>query len=758
MQAILQDALSADSGDRESLIAKRCANEPELEAEVRRLLAAADSAGEQFLNPIRFGQTPLPDLELLEEVGSGGMGVVYRARQVSLNRMVAVKCLHPGHLVLPGAIESFRNEARRVSSLRHPGIVAVHTVGESAGTPYFVMDLVDGPSLLEFLRQPLEQDDSQTRFLGGQGHSYHSRVAEVLADVADALQYAHENGVIHRDVKPGNILVDPGGRPLLVDFGIAREIDRKTQTLFPVGTPHYMSPEQARLRLTTVDHRTDVYSLGVVAYELLTRRRPFEGDTEEAIFRAINDVPPIPIRKLRPSVPVDLETVCAKAMDKDLHHRYSSAGAFAADLRRILRHEAPSARRPGMVRHARSFLRRHRRLATIGAVVLLAVGGGWVGSRLKSGADEPTVTLATYERQGMATAHPIDPLLGIDLDVPAIRLGETPIDQESLPVGSYRIEVRDAEGRFAELFFHAPYPEEDHVLPRLRLARTDDVVNGAQADPALTPRDSGMVRIEGGPFRAGATAALRRPGFAPLDVELALAEFYVDRYEVTNGQFREYLLAEREQKPPRYWPADFATNWNPEWSSLPVTGVTEREASAFAAWSGKRLPTFVEWQRLARGPEALAFPWGSEPDDSLANVHRRPRASFSVFGITVSARYRSPEPDEPEARRAWVWQYYLRDVEPAGSRPADRTVEGVEDVAGNVREMTATPNYQRNKGEIDYSLQFHERITGGRAYVFGLASLDKGSMMPALGFGESVGFRCVRSSGTPSVTPNPQKR
>jgi serine/threonine protein kinase len=266
----------------------------------------------------------VPGFEILEELGRGGMGVVYKARQLDPPRLVALKMIRDGALAGPQQRARFRIEAEAAARVRHANVVQIFEVAEHSGRPYFVMELVEGTRLDTLLAsQPQPVTDA----------------AELLRTLALAVQYAHEQQIVHRDLKPANILFH-GQTPKITDFGLAKRLDTDSTGWTPegavVGTPNYMAPEQAAGRVTDVGPAADVYALGVILYETLAGRPPFQADSwTEAIRQVIHDEPAPPTR-LRPDVPRDLETVCLKCLEKDPGRRYASAGELAGDLCRFL--------------------------------------------------------------------------------------------------------------------------------------------------------------------------------------------------------------------------------------------------------------------------------------------------------------------------------------------------------------------------------------------------------------------------------------
>src|SRR5437773_6508681 len=303
------------------------------------------------------------DYELLEEIGRGGQAVVYRARQKSLNRTVALKVIGLGQWATEAHLKRFRREAESAANLDHPCIVPIYEVGERDGSCYFSMKFIDGGQLDEVAkRKPISTRNA----------------AELIAKVARTVHYAHEHGILHRDIKPGNILLDVKGEPHLTDFGLARLVESEstiTRTLEVLGTPSYMAPEQAAGNHAKLTSATDVYGLGAVLYQLLTGHSPFAGGTTYETIKLLLETEPRQPRLWNRKIARDLSTVCLKCLEKDPKRRYSSALALAEDLEHWLKHEPIRAKRSGFFTHSRKWVRRNPS-TTVLVTLLVALAAG----------------------------------------------------------------------------------------------------------------------------------------------------------------------------------------------------------------------------------------------------------------------------------------------------------------------------------------------------------------------------------------------
>jgi serine/threonine protein kinase/formylglycine-generating enzyme required for sulfatase activity len=607
------------------------------------------------------------DYRLVRVLGRGSMGVVYLAEHATTGATFALKVLGSPLTQTVESRERFRREGQVAMRLRHPNLIAVHAHGESQGYPYYVMDLVAGPTLSQVLRRMrelaedgiAEPDLAQVvAELSGQaapppGATQPDRfelAAQLVAEIADALQCAHDQGVIHRDVKPQNILLGPDLTPRLGDFGLAKDAAQSSlsRTGLSVGTPCYMSPEMVRAEGERIDHRTDVYSLGATLHELMTLEVPFQaGSVEELFVRITEDDPPALGRSQR-QVPRPLQAIAWKALEKRPERRYESCAAMAEDLRRFVRGEPVVARLPSAPARLARALRRRRSLvlgfAACGAVALTAA---WIASRpAEARATELVLTAEADLRDARVEARPLG-RLGAPL---AAKAQDARRWRVALSAGEYLVTARASDGRIAER-------QVKIAAGAVRQAES----LGVPFDAATGPE--GMVLVPGGPYAIGFDPEPGYSTYARKARRVEIAPFWIDRCEVSNEQYARFLAATGRSHPT--WPDNKLVKGS---ERRPVQNVTWADAMAYAEWAKRRLPTDIEWEVAGRGPEGTAYPWGDElaADARFANLGR-PRT-----------------PDDPLTVRLG------RPCE-VDKETQDRSVFDVLHLVGNVREWVADP-------------------------------------------------------------------
>jgi serine/threonine protein kinase len=499
-----------------------CSARPELLAELKRRIAAlqamqqrlalgtvsgrpdGDSSANPTLAEPSKGAQPMPEVvpiagyELMELLDQGGMGTVYKARQVDLKRLVALKMIRTDVSTRPEHLARFRVEAQAVAQLQHPHIVQIYEIGEASGRPYFSMEFVQGGSLAQKLRgQPVSPQ----------------LAAELVATVAEAVHFAHQRGVVHRDLKPANILLEAQGSPSLglgnpkiADFGLAKRLNseaemtalsRQTQSGMILGTPSYMSPEQAAGNPAAIGPATDVYALGAILYEMLTGRPPFTGASPLDTLLQVMAHDPMPPSRAQPRVPRDLETICMKCLEKLPERRYATAAALADDLRRYGNGLPISARSISPVRRFAKMARRRPDVSALAAVLVLALLSwlGWAGWHSYRASEESRVTAAQLAPQARVilqrycwSCHGQDPAhIEGDLDV---LNHATLIDRARGLVVPHDIPGSRLIHRIED---NSMPPEEEEEFPRLASAEIESlkkwVAAGAPAFAPIGPGD-----------------------------------------------------------------------------------------------------------------------------------------------------------------------------------------------------------------------------------------------------------------------------
>jgi tRNA A-37 threonylcarbamoyl transferase component Bud32/outer membrane protein assembly factor BamB len=434
LHAYLQAVDAGQAPDRDALVRQHPAFASELAAffadqdEVARLAQGMTTPPAEATVPPGTRLRYFGDYELLEEIARGGMGVVYKARQISLDRIVALKMILAGQLADEVAVQRFHQEARLAARLQHPGIVALHEVGEHEGQHYFSMDYIAGQSLAERVREhPLEAPQA----------------IRYVRLMAEAVQFAHEQGVLHRDLKPANVLIDSFDQPRITDFGLARPIAREaglTATGAVLGTPSYMAPEQASGEGGQVGPASDVYALGAVLYELVTGRPPFRAATvPDTLWQVLHSEPAAP-RLLNAAISRNLETVILKCLHKDPARRYASARDLADDLGALLEGRPIKARRPSLPERLEGWVKQQSRTFRVATVTIatlaLVLAGGWTALGLWRLFVLGGATFATDEEMQLVEIFAEDGATPVTGPFAAPKL-----DPVRLPAGSYRVRV-----------------------------------------------------------------------------------------------------------------------------------------------------------------------------------------------------------------------------------------------------------------------------------------------------------------------------
>jgi Protein kinase domain/Sulfatase-modifying factor enzyme 1 len=693
-------ALELPPEQRADFLKQACGGDAELQREVETVLRQQPASG--FLDPpfaITPGDEPPPQIEGFEvgrELGRGGMGVVYLARDKELDRLVALKTIPGGALQSEQVLLRFNIEAKALARLDHPAIVPVYRAGTAGGRHYIAMRYVEGQTFAQVLDEwraqgPLDAEAERRR---------HERVARILAGVADALEHAHQHQIVHRDVKPGNILLDAQDQPHLTDFGIAKALD-STSITRPGdlgGSYRYMSPEQAHAGKIQIDSRSDVFSLGVVLYEALALRVPFDGETSAQILAAVISRQPRRLRAVAPSVPVPLETICHKALETRPPERYQSAAAMAADLRAFLAGAQILARPPSLARRASRLAWQHR-LASVSTALMLAlavVGLLLMRVAAQRRAESCALGLSCVQAGVGVRGQRFDEATG-RFGEPE-ELGRTPVELQLRP-GSWWFTIAGENGAFGEAIVFLSAPGE---LPPLNLQ-----LRAPDGPP------EGMVLVPEGDYQLG------RPN-STADWSGArtrhLQAFYIDAHEVSNAQYRAYVQASGVDEYPAGWPDPYDARYD----DRPVCGIYHSQAERYAAWVGKRLPTADEWEAAARLPSGAARPWTMEQLDAL----KPPQAVRSLLQ------------DQPELREA-----YLAASVDVGSRPDLATPAGLYHMFTNVSEFTASISTHIPAATIVKGGDWRQETTGYDATACYPYPEDNGA--------PTTGFRCARSVAAP---------
>jgi eukaryotic-like serine/threonine-protein kinase len=499
---------------------------------------------------------------ILEQLGEGGMATVFKAYDIRLERDVAVKVIRRGAFPpdqLERIIKRFEREAKALARLNHSNIVKVTDYGEHEGAPYLVMPYLPGGTLKKYIK--------------GHGQVPWQEAIKILLPIAEALHYAQSQNIIHRDVKPSNIILTEGGQPMLTDFGVAKLFDLEetaelTGTGVGVGTPEYMAPEQFQGK--NIDSRADVYSLGVVLFELLTGRKPYSADTPAAvIIKQATEPLPRPTQ-IVPDLPIRLEEVLFKALAKDINNRYASMDEFAIALEAVL--QAPTPRRWRIPR-----LLRYGKAGGIILGIVLVVGlAGWLTGKPAAIFSTHTLTL-----------------------IPTLTVYLTPTST------------------FTPVFTASPTASPTPLF---------------NVGSSWTRPSDGMVMVyvPEGDFIMGSD--IGNPDEQPVHT-VYLDAFWIDRTEVTYAEYAKCVEAgvcQQEENNGGLRPSVW--NGGSGFENFPVASSSWVEAQTYCVWTGGRLPTEAEWEKAARGPNGRIYPWG----DGLGCMHANYYGTYGCVGTGQS--------------------------------------------------------------------------------------------------------------------------
>ena len=567
--------------------------------------------------------------ELLELIGEGQFGTVWRANDQRLGRIVALKIPH-----LAGFDERrqalFLREARAAATLEHPHIVQVYGVEEDGDQIGIVSQFIEGRTLFQM------QQAKRPTFMES---------ARIVASISDAVHHAHQAGVIHRDLKPCNILMDADGQPHVSDFGLAKWSGDQTQLTSPglvLGTPAYMSPEQARGDSNLVDRRSDVYSLGVILYEMLTGKPPFEGNSTLLLHQIQIQEPRSP-RKHDETIPQDLETICLKCLAKAPDKRYASARDLELDLQRFLAAEPILARPISTLERRIRWMRRNRAMTTWAAVAILStfIVIGMSASLLLSASPSPAavpllvapaqpinVSLNTAPTGAKVVFYPLDPMTGEPILAEGIRPKTTSPVTVPVPPGDYLVVATLPGERFHEVYRHVPRDvgiEQRHYAHSMWKIMSPHAIELHPIDIQLSQSDESMLLL--GDAQAGQVNSMNQ----------AVRPILLDQFEVTIGEF---LSKNKNRLPP-------SLNGRVELLShlnFPITGLFFDEAMQYAEQSGKRLPTASEYEFAATNGGTTRFPWGETepPTDAwkltpIGKGFDKTLASSPIYGLFSNA-------------------------------------------------------------------------------------------------------------------------
>lgn len=659
--------------------------------------------------------------EILEELGEGGMAVVYRANDSRLDRDVAIKVIRKGAFPadhIDRILKRFEREAKALARLSHPNIMKVHDYGEHEGSPYLVMEYLPGGTLKKKMGKPMQWEQA----------------IQLILPIAEALDYAHSQNMIHRDVKPSNILLTQRGQPMLTDFGIAKILEvEEGQTLtgtgMGVGTPEYMSPEQWKGKSSP---RSDIYSLGVVLYELLAGRKPYLADTPADLLLKQATEPLPRLSMFAKGLPPNVEKILFKALERKPEDRYASMAQFAAALEALQRRAPVSIPKRQMEDTQATFdqfeLRKPRAAKTQNRTQTLTLPGFKQGGRFQT----PVLLALGLGAAGLlcigiiiATAYGWFPNLFPTLPsaststLPPASTPTLPFTDPPLPTSGYDPTLTPLPTQatvpptlVSDTPVSTPLPTEitDSKGITMRIVSAGKFTMGSDREEAF---------VECQKYRSGCTRGFFTDEEPPHEVYLDA--FYMDIYEVTNAAYKICVTA-GTCDPPKSIGSYARSNYygNSKFDNYPVIYVDWNKANAYCEWRGASLPTEAQWEKAARGDDGRTFPWGEGISCNQAN-----------YGGNSC----------------------VDDTTEVGSYESGKSPYGMYDMAGNVWEWVADwydASYYTSSpysNPLGPSSGEYRMLRGGSfdITVLGVRSANRGWHALSDSVSRAIGFRCARS-------------